>query len=287
MNEALIGAICGQQSHGGAFVSTVTLPTGHYPDYNCFVTGLVLRELANMERERRAPLPAALREARRRALGFLTRSTYPVYRYGFGFYPHRAQPFWMPVALRAHADDTAVAALELVRGGVWPTHALTIIAENYLHPHRAEARHLTESFHRRGAFLTWFGGSKKQNDIDLCVNANVVSLLAYSGQRHRPGYQDAVAMIVTGIRAATLDRGLIPRLSPYYPTPRELLAALRHACFCGATELEQATEDFARIADAGSEVVFSNIAGDITWKAPVLQLLRRVRPAIESGACLS
>ena len=190
--DTLVAAICARQSPGGVFLSTVRLPYGEVEDKNCFVTGLVLRELAHV------PATPALAEAKRKAYAFLLRSKYPVYPYSFAFYPQQFPPFWLRTALYPDADDTAVIALELVRAGYWPAEALPYIAENYLLKYRATGplRHqLAHSWQPEGVFLTWFTTANVANPIDCCANTNVVAMMAWAGLQATAGYPEACAMI--------------------------------------------------------------------------------------------
>ncbi len=275
-----VDAICAGQSEGGAFLSMVRQPFGDVSDRNCFVTALVLRELSAS-----AVLPPRLVDARRRALGFLTRATNPQCRCSFGFYPHRRQPFWLPEPLPADADDTALAALELVKGGIWPREALTIIADEWLSRHRAELRHCTATFHRPGVFLTWFAPPEFANIIDVCVNVNVLAMLAFSNQKNRPGYAEAIDMVNAAVGAAAQEPALLPQLAPFYPSSRELLAALRHAVAAGV-DLGAACVALDGIVDDDNDddnAVCANVAGDIVWRAPVLRHVRRWRHQSEPG----
>lgn len=280
-SEALIQSIASQQAPDGALLSTVHLPSGARVDRNCFVTALVLRELSTLERESAGPLPAALAEVRRRALGFLLRSVYPGHREVFGFYPYRSHPVWIGTVLYPDADDTSVAGLELLRGGLWDPAMVARIVKKYLEPHRATAVNLREPFHRAGVFLTWFGGPVADNVIDLCVNANVIALLAGGGQKGAPGYADAVAMIDDGVRRAEDDAAMLRRLTPYYPSPVELAAALRHAVDAGAVELRDARDRMASVLERGDEqrsfALCSNVTGGIVWTSTVLTEARGLR----------
>ncbi|HEX8354984.1 MAG TPA: hypothetical protein VF611_18910, partial [Pyrinomonadaceae bacterium] len=237
--DEIIANICARQSPGGAFLSTVRLPFGDVEDRNCFVTGLVLREIAAV---RGRP---AVDEARRRAFGFLQRSKYPVYPYLFSFYPHRSHPFWMRSALYADADDTSVIVPEMVRAGLLPAESMAYVAENYLLKYRAAGdfgRHLTEPWHREGVFLTWFTSADIENPIDCCVNTNVVGLLAAAGLRGMEGYAAACAMINEAAEQAAGRPEGGRRFTPYYPHPAEWFYALERAVEAGARELLPALE---------------------------------------------
>lgn len=280
----LVAGICARQSPGGAFLSSVRTSYGEVEDRNCFVTGLVLRELAGV------PDSPALAEARRRAFAFLLRSKYPVYRYCFGFYPAQFPPFWLRTALYPDADDTAVIALELVRAGHWPAEALPYIAENYLLKYRATGplrHHLTHAWQPEGVFLTWFTTAPVANPIDCCVNANVVALLAWAGLQATPGYAAACAMLNTAAALAARQPHRAPEFTPYYPHPAEWYHALHHAVAAGAHELGPAlaaVRGLPQLAGAGAAPglpapapLCSDAGGTIRWTADVLTLARRLR----------
>ncbi|WP_437593527.1 hypothetical protein [Sorangium sp. So ce1000] len=285
MLDELVAEICARQSPGGAFLSTVRLPFGEVEDLNCFVTGLVLRELAPV----RGCSP--IDEARRRALGFLLRSKYPAYPYLFSFYPHRAHPFWMRSALYADADDTSVIVSELVRAGRLPTESLTYVAQNYLLRYRAVgdfSRHLTQPWQREGVFLTWLTSADIENPIDCCVNTNVVGLLAGAGLRGMNGYDAACAMIHEAAEQAAERPESARRFTPYYPHPAEWRRALERAVEAGARELTSALEALRAAAPAWEEThgvtpLCSDAGGGIVWTAEVLTFARRLRERTASG----
>ncbi|MCC3158260.1 hypothetical protein LJ737_13510 [Hymenobacter sp. 15J16-1T3B] len=282
MNEALITAIRRQMSPGGAFLSTVRTSYGEVEDRNCFVSGLVLRELAGL------PTHPELDEARRLATAFLLRSAYPqIYPYCFAFWPPQYPPFWLRTALYADADDTCVIGLELVRAGHWPAEALEYIADNYLQPHRATGalrHHLRHEWQPEGVFLTWFTTADAPNPIDCCVNTNAVALLARAGLKAAPGYAEACTMINTAAHLLARHPQQVQHFTPYYPHPGEWLHALRHAVAAGADELQPALAAVAGLpqlaAATGPEIpapLCSDVSGDIVWTAPVLGLARELR----------
>ncbi|MEV0643635.1 hypothetical protein AB0I28_00080 [Phytomonospora sp. NPDC050363] len=275
----LAARLADAQSPGGTFLSRVELPWGESEDRNCFVTALVVRELHGIAGD-------GVAEARRRALAYLLRSRYPVYRDLFSFYPHRGHPFWMRSALYPDADDTAVINLELVRAGLMSTDALAEVAERHLLPNRAVgegARHLDRPWHREGVFLTWLTGAPVANPVDCCVNTNVVALLAAAGMRTAPGYAEACEMVDAAARdvsrAGVHDR----RRTPFYPAPGEWLRALRHAVEMGATELEPAARALATVPDpeAGAEApaICCDVEGTVVWRSTAVAVARRLRAA--------
>ncbi|HEY1177437.1 MAG TPA: hypothetical protein VGF17_14870 [Phytomonospora sp.] len=280
--EELAGRLAGQQSPGGAFLSRVELPWGDSGDRNCFVTALVVRELHGVTGLEEVD------EARRRALGFLTRGRYPVYRDLFAFYPHGGHPFWMRSALYPDADDTSVINLELMRAGLLDAEAAAAVAERYLTRHRAvgeAAVHLTRPWHREGVFLTWLTGAPVPNPIDCCVNTNVIALLAAAGMRGAPGYAEACDMVVTAA-LDTAARGVHDRRrTPFYPGPGEWSRALRHAVAMGADELAPAAQALSGVPDpdegADAPAVCCDVTGRIVWRSTAVALARRLRAATE------
>jgi hypothetical protein len=268
------------QSPGGCFLSRVRLPWGEVEDHNCFVTGLVLRELA------RVPGGGPLDEGRRQAAAFLLRSRYPGFTNLFSFYPRRAHPFWMPRALYPDADDTAVILLELWRAGHVPAEALHHAAERHLAAYRATgplARHLDRPWQRQGVFLTWLCTADVPNPVDCCVNTNVVAMLAACGRTAVEGYAEACAMICDAAALAAERPGWDREFTPWYPSPGEWVRALEHAVRAGACEVAPALEALrARAAaePAGTAPLCCDAAGGITWRADVLHLAR----ALGAGA---
>jgi hypothetical protein len=277
--QALVAGIMAHQSPGGAFLAQVHLPMGPVEDRNCFVNGLVLRELAAV------PDTPALADSRRQALAFLLRSKYPVYPYLFSFYPRRSPPFWLRTALYADADDTAVIALELVRAGHFPPEALDYLADNYFDVYCATGsfrEHLVHPWHREGVFLTWFTTAEGANPIDCCVNTNVVALLAYAKRTDLPGYAPACAMINEAAALVAADPSRCHHFTPYYPHPAEWYHALAHAVAAGATELRPALAALGTLPQVqpatGTTVpLCSDAGGSIIWTAEVLTLARQLR----------
>jgi hypothetical protein len=93
-----------------------------------------------------------------------------------------------------------------------------------------------------GAFLSWVAPSSDANIVDCCVNANVLALMALIGAKHLPGYQPGAETTLRGLDWAGDDQARLGTLTPFYPSPIELLEALRHAVECGATELRPAAD---------------------------------------------
>jgi len=270
----LAAAICALQSPGGCFLSSVRLPWGAVEDRNCFVTGLVLRELAGASDPR-------LDEARRRASAFLLRGRHPGHPCLFSFYPHRAHPFWMRRALYPDADDTAVVVRELVRAGHCPPRALDQAAERFAR-HRAtgvRARRPDRRWRRPGVFLTWLTTADVPNPVDCCVNTNVLALLAAAGRTGADGYAAACAMVCDAAELAAARPGWSREFTPYYPDPREWCHALEHAVAAGAREVAPALEALRsrRAADPpGPALLCCDEPGAIVWTAEVLALARRL-----------
>jgi hypothetical protein len=133
------------------------------------------------------------------------------------------------------ADDTALAA------ALWHTAAQRGVAVSPVDTavlaqfgrHRDQQRAKEDGRDRwkgtgTGAYLTWlasetdatFGAPQRGviplgvNNVDAVINANVVYALALTGQRHQPGYADALRVV---LRAAQLRAW--PAAGLYYPQP--------------------------------------------------------------------
>lgn len=282
----LIDQLAAYQSPGGIFLSQVHLPNISGEDANLFITALVVRELTAALDAGDFPEAGQLAEYRRRALGALLRSEYPVYPHAYAFYPHAAHPFWMGGVLPPDADDTCVINLELVRAGKASPQRLHEIIERYLDVYRAEGEfehHLTADWHVPGAFLTWFSRKDEENPLDCCVNANVMALMAAAGRQDAFGYRQAAALIEAGLDWAGDHPDRLRALTPFYPDPAEFLSALSHAVSSGAEALRDAETHLARLlssrceADPAGRALFSSSTGDVTWTAPVLALARQIR----------
>jgi hypothetical protein len=278
MNVPELAAVLrAHQAADGAIRSEIWAGGRREADWNG-ITALVLRAL------RDAPDSADLRTIRQRALDFLEGCGASPYPGAFSFWTPARRPAWAePVP--ADADDTAVMALELARGGRLERQDLIRIVCKTLLPHRAQRVQAgSPAWIRPGVFLTWLRADRlRVNVIDCCVNTNVVALMAYAGATHLPGFESACEMIAAGIRWAGDSPRRIRCLTPFYPHPREFLAALEHAVACGAGPLEGSLlglRDFCE-RQAGApdpepdQPVCSSAYGQVTWAAPVLQAARR------------
>lgn len=279
---ALAADVAAHQSPGGAFQSTVRLAFGDVTDRNCFVTALVLRELDGID---------GLDEARRRALGFLTRSRYPVHHQLFSFYPYRNHPFWMPKALYPDADDTAVVSVELFRAGLLDRSGLIDVAHRLL-AYRATgelALYTRPHSQPSGPFLTWLTTASVENPVDYCVNTNVVALLRLADMQSTEAYRTVCQMINRASEAASAGPVLRRQLTPFYPCVREWYRAARHAVEIGAEALTPALEQLGRIDGArelGGDQVCSDSSGTVVWNADVLHVARRLRAALLDGTAI-
>ena len=270
----MIAALAAEQCPSGAIRSFVRLNGRTFADENAFVTGLVLRELSL----RGAGEEAA--ELRDRAARFLLRCESSRAPGLFTFWPEHGYPAWIGnTRLYEDADDSAIAALELVRAGMRSRDGLTQTGRRISIRHRAlDPVLVTEPWQREGTFLTWLWPGMK-NTIDCCVNTNVVALLAAAEMRDAAGYAEAVAMINDAVAWAGDSAERLRAIVPYYPHAAELARAIEHAIRCGADDLEPAAARLRAIpalhACDDETPVCSSMDGRVVWTAPALQALRR------------
>ena len=264
------------QEESGAFESTVHIGAATLPDYNGFVTALVLRELGPLANS------PGFQDARDRALDFLEQCESPFRSGFFAFWPRNRWPYWLPIVLD-DADDTAVIASQLLHHGRIDSGRARRIASEALVPYRLEntAAGPEASWIRPGAFLTWLHHDCAPNPIDCVVNVNVVAFLSQIGFRDRPGYREACEMVMAGISWAARRWENLEVLSPYYPEPFELVAALDYALRSGASELRAAREELDRfpasdVPDSRMRVLFSIADRSFLWSSAAVWAARRV-----------
>jgi len=286
--DDIVMALSQMQSAEGAFPARVHWDGRHYEDCNGFVTALVLRALHAVKTSQSCT--ADLERMRTRALTYLSTCKDTQLPGACRFWPPGAQPTWIPEALSADADDTAIYSLELARYGCLDQTSVRNIAYHVLVRHRL--RHVDFDWPgppwlKPGVFRTWLGANASSQIVDCCVNANVVAFLSYTGLTHLPGYREACAMIEAAIRWAGESPARARSLSPFYAHPIELRYAIENAVQCGAkslsaslTSLEEAP--WAIEAPAGPALdrpICSNAYGPVTWTSDAVQLARHANLA--------
>ena len=270
---AVVDALVDAQTSDGAFRSFVTVRGRVVEDRNGFITALVVRAIGH------DPLPPCLTAARERGLDYLERCARQCPSGSFGFWPLDGRPTWAP-DLPADADDTAVIALELFRGGRRSLDWLRRVALCALLPFTVRSCEGDPAWVTPGVFRTWLarGGA---NPVDCTVNVNVAALLAVAGLTHIAACRAAVSMVGAAVGTAG-DLKAVARLSPFYAHPLELRWALAHAVASGAHDFQTSLD---RLDAAGLEAI--DVVGDRPvccaaygvrcWSAPILQLARHAR----------
>lgn len=259
-----------EQLSDGLFRSQVERGGVRHDDANLFVTALVLREMRHCDVGggwRAVALDALAREAQLRPDG------------ACGFWPGALRPAWA-ARVPTDVDDTALVLAELFRHGRISRAIALRRAVLALLPCRTarQDRGTAPNWIVAGCFRTWIdqAGSTRANPVDCCVNANVAALFALLGAKHLPGFAQAIATIEAGLAWAGSDARRLDALTPFYPAPRLLLAALDHAVECGAAELGQAASQLRSLAPAilaGAPGLCRDAWGKCTWHAPVLSLI--------------
>lgn len=269
---SLVDQLADSQLESGAFASVMVEDGVPRPDENGFVTAQVLRTLGPHAHDARLATVIA------RALDFLETCRDPVQPDAYRFWPEGKRPAHLPV-YPADADDTSVIALELARHGRLDVRSLRRTVLLALLGHRVpQDAPPPASWVVPGAFWTWLDADFGYNVVDCTVNANVVALMAASGLTHIPGYEEACAMIEAAIDAAAGDERLARLLSPYYPDPSHLLAAVAYAVATGAQRLRPTLDrlrcSVGRARPDERQPVFCSAYGRVVWLAPALQRLR-------------
>jgi hypothetical protein len=268
------------QADSGAFQSIVHRGEISVPDYNGFVTALVLRDLEPFAglNEWKEPIE--------RALAFLAECESPGRPGFFFFWPLHRWPVWFP-RFPEDADDTAVMASELLHYRKIDLERARSIA-SALTAYRLETAPSVheknapqKNWVRAGAFLTWLDHRSVPNQIDCTVNANVAALLAQTGLTSQSGYAESCQTILGGISYCAGRWECLEQLSPYYPEPVELTLALQNAVRKGASELRagiSALEQFPGAREARNHpanIVFSADRGTL-WSSLALWAARQM-----------
>jgi hypothetical protein len=265
----ILDEILASQSESGAFRSVVAHGGQTFVDENAFLTALVAMELSSLG----VPIDRALDflEECRRDDG------------AFGFYPRGAEPSWLGTTLAADADDTALCTLLLLEHQRMTSDEASRVIAEVLDPHRLHFRpESAGGWIQRGAYRTWLDLRARRNPVDLCVNANVASLLARV-QHRGAAFEAAWRTVAAGIEWLARNPALLHYLTPFYPHPAELREAVRRAVDNGVAELAPALDRIWTLVpdDADeSRPVCGSESGATLWIAPELQLARRLRSAV-------
>src|SRR5665213_262643 len=211
-------ALFSLQADSGAFVSEVRNGDISLPDYNGFVTALVLREMEGFA-------DSGCAEPLNRALDFLQECEGS--RSGmFSFWPPGRCPSWVPYNPE-ECDSTAVIAAELFHFGRLAPERVSSLVLNSLPAFQTST----------GEFLAWRSRGVVPNPADLVLNVNVVAFLAQTGSRGSAVYRDACGAICDMAASCEGSPQRLDRLTPYYPDVAEVFLALDHALRRGAHEL--------------------------------------------------
>jgi hypothetical protein len=238
-------------------------------DFNVFVTAMAVRQ---MRLSGRAP-PVIMLQAL-----VTSRTT----QGGFQFWPENCGPPWAP-ALPDDCDDTALATLELFHAGYLSRDDARRIACFNLVRHRVRSTTVTGPPWRRvGCFKTWARDETEVDLIDCTAQANVLALMAALDLLHLPGISETCAMLQSALDFAGDNAQRAQSLSPFYPTPAELVMALSHAVSCGVQVLTECTHRAAtsawgrnamRLSTSPNHPVCSSPYGGTLWFAPKLATL--------------
>jgi len=116
-----------------------------------------------------------------------------------------------------------------------------------------------------GGFLTWFAGTPERkivNDVDLCVNANVVAALGRYGRLDLPGVEEAIRLITKAIEAGL--HKCSKNISLYYPDDLSTHYFVTHAYrYGGVAEFGPVAE---QLADEIEEQAIVGPDGLAHWK---------------------
>lgn len=277
-NRTDVERVVKSQMPSGAFPSTVNFSRQQLPDENGFVTALVLHELSRFDHD---PLVLC---AIKKGLGFLERCEVPGKAGHFCFYPIDAHPSWMMTRLQPDADDTALFSVLLAQYGRRPRSYLVDIVNNVLGSFRLlYLSERSKPWYRCPVYFTWLDQRSWPNDIDCCVNLNVLALIHQAGVL-AGGRSEIVSMIDRGLAWAgdSIERARM--LSPWYPHPIELYFATMRAVESGVDELRPAVSalrdlDWVKnfgLANPCETPVCGSADRRFIWTSGVLQSARQL-----------
>jgi hypothetical protein len=273
--------ILAAQNHDGSFPARAhfTRPgRPSVPDANAFVTVHVVRCL--MTASLSGPASAGID----RALEYLQRCRHRPGAYGF--WPSDSWPAWAP-RFGPDADDTALLAGTLLTAG-WMTDSDVDDCVAELSRDRISIDRPAPEWLRPAAFGTWLD---QPGLVDCTVNANVVAFLAQAGWADWRRCRAVLAMIDNALE---WSRGSWPRLvslSPFYPDPTHLRAALARAATAGASGaaavLARSEEVLAGTPPVkpppAPPVVCCSAYGVVRWTSPVLQAAHALTTTVSSA----
>lgn len=278
----LVADLLALQAPSGAFPSQVETPAGCVADETAFVTAqvaLLLPALGQSE---------AAMYAHARALDFVEACEDASLPGAFRFYPQGGGGPRLIDSLPPDADDTALAWMALVAGRRREAREGRARLADLL-PRLAcgPLRRGDPPFARAPLLRTWFLDSDP-GPVDLTVNLNMLAALAACGAASSDSGLSGLMLQLAGRLSAVIaahppTRSALRALSPYYADPAELAIAAARARACGAPGLEGLAGTLApldaRERAAGrphDRPLYCNAHGRPLWRAPALQLARRL-----------
>jgi hypothetical protein len=273
-----------EQTARGAFPSAVEGNGTSQVDETCFVTAQVALILGVL-----ADQGALVRDAHARALDFVEACASADVPGAFRFYPETLDGPRLAIFLSADGDDTALAWLALLRAGRRTKDearsALPPLFDRLRAggPQRGDAPWV-----RSGVYRTWFDG--QGGPADICVNANILAVLAEAGCE--PAEPDRAAKAVNAA-CATVEpsKGSLRMLAPFYADAAEIAIALERAVAAGVAALAPAAERAASLdltdRRAGRPLdrpLYCNAHGRPLWRSASLQRARRCRDLAAASA---
>lgn len=286
----LLREVLSYQSDYGAFTSQVQCRT-LITDENCFVTTLVLLELArvmphlrDLDPEQELPVIAGIE----RALDFVEACRDSSVEGSFRFYPDGLRsPRVHYDFLSADIDDTVLAWTALILFGRREHDAALAMLRKAV-----ESRVVDQLQPGDGPWVcpgvcrTWFGTRPGDDPVDVCVNLNVSALYALCGQSRAPLPSAVSEMLCEAIVHHDFASPDIGSLATYYAHPLELVYAIRRALRFGAGKnlkrvlsrleaFEWAHED-KRTHCSRTRPICGDASGPPFWMAPAVQAAREL-----------
>jgi hypothetical protein len=258
------------QTASGAFASEPHLQSRIVTDENSFITSLILLQLAHFKED------PQISEACKKAADFLLKCSHAG---AFWFYALGEQPAWIREALPADIDDTALGSLALFRAGLWTRDQLRQQVD-LLGRYRIAQIPRGAAWFRAGVFPTWMSHSRMRNAIDLCVNVNVLALLA-AAEASPARSEGILEMIEAALDWAGTSGERARLLIPYYAHPAELAFALARAAAFGCSDangllVKVQAQSWSVQDNESSSGICCSLGGGAVWHSKALAIARNL-----------
>jgi hypothetical protein len=283
MPDDVLSQLLSEQTARGAFPSIVESNGEFRVDETCFVTAQIALIMSEILDARGSE--GRLTQALGRALDFVETCESAQLPGAFLFYPEHIDSPRLPIRLDPDGDDTALAWFALMRGGRRSrAEARTTLPALFARLRARATQRGDAPWVRSGVYRTWFDPMSGRNPADLCVNMNILAVLAEAGCLAEPEPNGAAQAVNAACRTLELSRSALRSLAPFYADPTELAIALERAVGAGVIDLMPAWSLIAakRLDQLDCQAgrpedrpLYCNAHGRPLWRSPSLQRARR------------